>query len=131
MIKDYLKLPEVRYFFVGIFGAILEFFIFQKLINCKYSILISNLFSFHSSVIACYLLHFYVTHGASKRNGIISKFFRYITLMYVQFIFGSVILWGFINYIEFGVEVSKLMQIALVTPISYLIQKFFIFTRKT
>ena len=120
-----------KYLLVGFLGAILEYIGFLALIRFKYSILASNVISYHLALVVCYILHFFFTHRMVKKNGIINRFVRYLFLMYFQFFLGLIVLIYFIEYIEFEIEISKLMQIILVTPLSYLVQKTFIFNSRS
>jgi putative flippase GtrA len=126
----YLNSPRFRYLLVGFFGAIFEFFIFSYLVYLKFTVFVSNVFAYHLAIVICYFLHFFFTHRMVKLNATSIRFIKYISLMYIQFLIGMVILWILIIYLEVGIEASKIIQIALVTPVSYFLQNIFIFTKK-
>lgn len=130
-IKDFFVNSTVRYFFVGAIGAIVEIFLFMVFIRAGGQIVYSNIIAFHCAFALCYFLHYYYTHQKpyeGARN-VISGFLKYAGLMYTQLFAGSILLWFLINNLGWQPGVSKILQIGVVTPIGYIVQKLLIFRR--
>ncbi|MBD3648765.1 MAG: GtrA family protein [Pseudomonadales bacterium] len=127
----FLDQTTFKYLIVGIIGAIIELSVFSLMIRYGIGLVISNILAFHLAFLACYFLHYEYTHGRpfegifELSNGLI----KYATLMYSQLVVGTALLWILIEELSIGPDLSKLLQLALITPISYLIQRKFIFRR--
>ncbi len=110
---------------MGGIGALIEVALFELFFNIKLAIYISNFLAFNMAFIACYFMHHNYTHkkpfeGAREKIG---GFIKYATLMYAQYAVGTCILVLMINYLEINTLISKVVQIAIVVPIGYIVQK--------
>jgi putative flippase GtrA len=119
----------VRFVLVGVIGAIVELVLFSGFVRAGIGILYSNFIAYHCAFFLCFFLHYHYTHqkpyeGKLKVAG---GFIKYTGLMYAQLIVGSLLLWFLIDKLEWMVEISKVVQIGIVTPVSYAIQKLVIF----
>ena len=121
-----INLPKkIRFFFVGGLGALIEVSLFELFVNIKLNIHISNFIAFNIAFFACYLMHYnytYIKPYKSERKKL-EGFIKYSILMYTQYLIGTYLLLIMINYFEFNTLISKIMQIAIVTPIGYIFQK--------
>jgi len=114
---------------VGIFGAVVELTVFSIFVNLSVNVIYTNIISFHSAFVICFFLHYYYTYqkpyvGIYKVAG---GFLKYFGLMYAQLIIGTLLIWLLIYKFELMPEVAKIIQIGIVTPVSYAVQKLSIF----
>lgn len=123
----------MRFVVVGIIGAIVELALFSGLIKINCEVAISNFIAFHCAFVICFLLHYYYTYKKPYREKqkVIIGFIKYICLMYGQLIVGTLLLLLFINKLDWMPEVAKFVQIGIVAPISFVLQKFNIFKVNT
>lgn len=123
--------PIRRYVFVGVVGALIELGIFSILVKLHTGIVLSNVVAFHCAFALCYFLHFTYTHEhpLSETKFFARGFMKYAALMYTQLAFGTWMLWVLINQMHWIDEIAKMTQIVAVTPLSYVIQKTFIFRK--
>lgn len=127
-----LSAKIVRFLLVGIFGAIIELGLFSVLFDAGLGVVPANVVAFHVAFATCFFLHFIYTHSfsISDRRFFIRGFMKYAALMYGQLGFGTLLLWLLIDKVGCIAEIAKLLQIAIVTPFGYLIQKLLIFRRQ-
>jgi putative flippase GtrA len=120
---------KIRYILVGIFGFIIEFGLFSFFMRMNISISKSNFLAFNTALFICFVLHFSYTYQytISDRKFFFRGFTKFLALMYVQLAFGTVLLWFLIDKIGLLGDLAKLLQIAVVTPLGYLVQKNLIF----
>jgi putative flippase GtrA len=121
----------VRFVLVGVFGAFVELGLFSVLLAAKIGVVLSNVVAFHVAFALCFALHYVYTHQYpfSGWRIFLRGFVRYAALMYGQLAFGTILLWLLIDKTGLVGEVAKLVQIAIGTPLGYLIQKNLIFQR--
>lgn len=119
----------VRFVLVGVIGAVVELMLFSGFVRAGAGMIYGNIIAFHCAFFLCFYLHYHYTHQKpyEGKNKVASGFFKYAGLMYAQLIVGSMLLWFLINKLEWMVEISKVVQIGIVTPVSYAIQKLVIF----
>jgi putative flippase GtrA len=119
----------IRFFLVGIIGAIFEIVLFSGSVRVGLGILYSNFIAFNCAFALCFFLHYYYTYQRPYEGirRIFSGFVQYVALMYVQLIIGSILLWFLIEKLYWMAEIAKIIQIGLVIPLSYIIQKLIIF----
>jgi putative flippase GtrA len=122
----------IRFFGVGVVGAILELVLFSVLVRAGTGMIYSNFIAFHCAFFLCFFLHYRYTYQKpyEGNSNVIGGFIKYTGLMYAQLILSSLLLWFLINKLEWKTEISKFVQIGLVTPVSYAIQKMAIFQVK-
>lgn len=125
MIQKYIASRKIRFLLVGGIGALIEVALFELFFSIKLTIYLSNFLAFNIAFLTCYIMHHNYTHkkpfeGARAK---IEGFIKYATLMYAQYAVGTDILVLMINYLEINTLISKVMQIAIVVPIGYIIQK--------
>jgi putative flippase GtrA len=120
----------LRFFLVGIIGAIVEFSLFSYLIKSDNKVMLSNLIAFHVAFITCFFLHYSYTYMKlfSKKHKLANYFIKYVVLMYSQLLIGSLLIWFLINRIGWLPEVAKISQMILIMPISFFVQKIGIFS---
>jgi putative flippase GtrA len=120
----------LRFFLVGIIGAIVEFLLFSYLIKSDCDVMLSNLIAFHFAFITCFLLHYSYTYTKpySKKRKLANYFIKYVVLMYSQLIIGSLLIWFLINRIGRLPEFAKFSQMIIIIPISFFVQKNRIFS---
>jgi putative flippase GtrA len=124
----------VRFVLVGVIGAIVELVLFSGFVRAGTGMIYSNFIAFHCAFFACFFLHYQYTYQKpyEGKHKVAGGFIKYTGLMYAQFIVGSLLLWILIDKLEWTVEISKVVQIGIVTPVSYAVQKLVIFRlRKT
>ena len=123
------RYTTLRFILVGVIGAIVELILFSGLVRTGRSILYSNVIAFHCAFALCYLLHYYYTHRKPYEGTqrVVGGFAKYAGLMYVQLLVGSLLLWFLIDKLSWMAEISKIVQIGVVTPVSYAVQKLVIF----
>lgn len=131
ILPDLLRLRVVRFVLVGVFGATVELGLFSVLLAAQLGIVVANIVAFHIAFALCFALHFFYTHrySFSERHFFLRGFVSYATLMYGQLAFGTLLLWLLIDKAGLAGELAKLLQIAVVTPVGYLIQKTLIFQK--
>ena len=119
----------VRFILVGIIGAIVELTLFSALVRINGGVMLSNFIAFHCAFATCFFLHYYYTYKKpySGKHKVASGFIKYAALMYAQLIVGTLLLWLLINKLGWMPEVAKVVQISIVTPVSYVVQKLIIF----
>ena len=130
LVQKYLYLSKFRYVIVGIFGAIFELFIFFALLHFNLNVFLSNVVAYHLAIFFCYFLHLFYTYRMPELSLNLIQFVKYISLMYIQLFCSMIILYILIKNLELRFEISKVIQIILITPLSYLFQKYLIFTKK-
>ena len=125
----FLNRTAIRFFIVGIIGAIFELLLFSGFVRFGLGILYSNFIAFHCAFTLCFFLHYYYTYQKPYEGTrrIFGGFVQYAALMYAQLIIGSILLYFFIDKLYWMAEIAKIIQIGIVTPLSYLIQKLIIF----
>lgn len=110
---------------MGGIGALIEVALFELFFNIELTIYISNFLAFNIAFLACYFMHHNYTHKkpfeGAREN--IEGFIKYASLMYAQYAVGTGTLVLLINYLEINTLISKFVQIAIVVPISYIVQK--------
>ncbi len=128
----YLGRRSARYLVVGVIGAVTEFLLFVGLTRAGGGIVLSNIVAFHCAFVLCYFLHYHYTHERPFEGlrSVASGFMKYAALVYILFILGSVLLWFFTGRLMWSPELSKIMQMAIVTPIGYFVQKGLIFQKR-
>jgi putative flippase GtrA len=119
----------VRFVLVGVIGAAVELILFSGFVRAGAGMIYGNIIAFHCAFFLCFFLHYHYTYkkpykGKSK---VTSGFFKYTGLMYAQLIVGSLLLWFLIDKLEWMTEIAKIIQIGIVTPLSYIIQKLIVF----
>lgn len=122
---------KIRFIIVGIIGAIIELALFSKFTRVELSVASSNFLAFHCAFLICFFLHYYYTHQKMYDGfGIMAGgLMKYATLMYIQLLFSTILLWILIDRYGWNAELGKITQIGVVTPVSYIVQKYFIFPR--
>ena len=121
---------KLRFVVVGLIGATIEIILFSVLVRAGLGVSFSNFLAFHCAFLICFFLHYYFTHQ-KRYNGmhvIVGGLLKYAGLMYVQLLVGTVLLWLLIEKYGWVAEFAKIAQIGVVTPVSYLVQKYFIFS---
>lgn len=120
---------KIRFVIVGLLGAIIELILFSELVRTGLGVASSNFLAFHCAFLICFFLHYYYTH--QKRYAgvhiIAGGLIKYAALMYVQLFVGTILLWILIDKYGWVAEFAKITQIGVVTPVSYVVQKYFIF----
>lgn len=121
----------LRFVCVGIIGACIELGFFSFLLAAGVGIVVANVTAFHVAFGISFVLHFIYTHrySLSERHFFVCGFAKYAALMYVQLAIGTLFLWFLITKWGCVSEVAKLIQIATVTPLSFMIQKTLIFQK--
>lgn len=122
-----------RFILVGVLGAIIELLLFSGFVRAGLSVLYSNFIAFHCAFALCFFLHYHYTHQKPYEGflSVAGGFAKYTGLMYVQLIVGSLLLWFLIDKLSWMAEFAKIVQIGVVTPVSYVVQKLVIFQRET
>lgn len=125
----FLNQTTARFILVGAIGAIVELLLFSGFVRVGLGILYSNFIAFHCAFALCFFLHYHYTYQKPYKGTrrVLSGFVQYAVLMYVQLIIGSILLWFLIDKLHWIAEIAKIVQIGIVTPLSYIIQKLFIF----
>lgn len=118
-----------RYVAVGILGAVIEATAFSCLVAEGMGIGASNAIAFHLAFVTCYFLHHKYTHRKdfSGTAVLAFRFAKYAALMYGQLLLGYFLLRTLMVEVGFTPAVSKVLQIAVVTPLGYLVQKGVVF----
>lgn len=119
----------VRFAMVGIIGAIVELTLFAELARIWDKVMMINFIAFHCAFAICFFLHYNYTYQRPYEGTrrIFGGFVQYAALMYVQLIIGSILRWFLIEKLYWMAEIAKFVQIGIVTPLSYFIQKLVIF----
>ena len=123
---------KIRFLIVGFIGALIELILFSTLLKTHLTISISNFLSFHISFVICFLLHYLYTYQKSYviTRIAFSSLIKYTGLMYVQLFLGTILLWMLIDKFGWRAEYAKFMQMCILTPISYIVQRYLIFRDK-
>lgn len=127
-----LRHTTVRFILIGAIGAIVELVLFSGFVRAGRGILYSNFIAFHCAFVLCFLLHYQYTYQRPYEGSrrVLGGFVKYAGLMYAQLIVGSLLLWLLIDKLEWIAEIAKVVQIGIVTPASYAVQKLVIFRLK-
>lgn len=122
----------VRFILVGLIGAIVELALFSVFVRSGLGMLYSNFIAFHCAFFLCFFLHYHYTHQKpyEGKHKVAGGFVKYAGLMYAQFIVGSLLLWFLTDKLNWMAEVAKVVQIGIVTPVSYVVQKLVIFRKR-
>ena len=108
-----------RYLIAGSLGAIVEMLFFSIIYKYLNSVIISNLIAFQVAITLTFFLHQRFTYFAVlNSNGKKRRFILYLLLMYLLLIFGTFILEIFINTLFWNPDLSKIVQMLIVVPIS-------------
>ncbi len=119
---------KLRYLIAGSVGALIELLLFSMLYKFSESVIISNLIAFQVAITLTFLLHQRFTYKAIvDSNGIKRRYTLYLLLMYLLLIFGTLILEIFINTLFWNPDLSKVVQMLIAIPVSFFIQKKYIF----
>ena len=117
-----------RYLIAGSLGAIVEMLFFSIIYKYSNSVIISNLIAFQIAITVTFFLHQRFTYiSLIGSNGKKRRYTLYLLLMYLFLIFGTFILDIFINSLFWNPHLSKIMQMLITIPASYLIQRKYIF----
>jgi putative flippase GtrA len=128
----FFERKTARFFIVGVFGAIVEVLLFSGLVRVGFGILFGNFVAFHCAFALCFYLHYRYTYQrpyGGTRN-VSNGFFQYAILMYAQLAVGSILILILVEKFDFIVEVAKVVQIGVVTPVGYAVQRLVIFRRR-
>lgn len=126
------KQTTLRFIVVGGVGALVELVLFSTILRTGIGVAYSNVIAFHCAFSLCFLLHYQFTYQRpfeGKRN-IVGGFMQYAALMYGQLAISSWLLWYLIDKSGWVPEIAKIIQIGIVTPISYVVQKLIIFRNR-
>ena len=129
---SFFKIKTVRFIFVGILGAIVEVILFSGLVRIGFGILFGNFVAFHCAFALCFYLHYHHTYErpyGGIRN-VFNGFFKYAILMYAQLTVGSILIFILVEKFDLMVEIAKVVQIGVVTPVGYAVQRLVIFRRR-
>ena len=119
---------KLRYLIAGSAGAIIEMLLFSMIYKFSNSVIISNLIAFQVAITLTFLLHQRFTYIAIvDSNGKKRRYTLYLLLMYLLLIFGTFILEIFINTLFWNPDLSKIVQMLIAIPVSYFVQKKYIF----
>ena len=119
---------KLRYLIAGSLGAILEMLLFSTIYKFSVSVIVSNLIAFQVAITLTFLMHQRFTYIAIvDSNGKKRRYALYLLLMYLLLIFGTFILEFFIDNLFWNPDLSKLVQMLIAIPISYFVQKKYIF----
>ena len=119
---------KLRYLIAGSVGAITEMLLFSILYKFSDSVIISNLIAFQVAITLTFLLHQRFTYSTIvDSNGKKRRYTLYLLLMYLLLIFGTFILEIFINTLFWNPDLSKVVQMLIAIPVSYFVQKKYIF----
>lgn len=119
---------KLRYVAAGSVGAILEMLLFSMIYKFSGSVFVSNLIAFQVAITLTFLIHQRFTYIAILgSNGKRRRYTLYLLLMYLLLIFGTFILKFFIDSLSWNPDFSKLVQMLIAIPISYFVQKKYIF----
>jgi putative flippase GtrA len=119
---------KLRYLIAGSLGAILEMLLFSTIYKFSGSVIVSNLIAFQVAITLTFLMHQRFTYIAIvDSNGKKRRYALYLLLMYLLLIFGTFILEFFIDNLFWNPDLSKLVQMLIAIPISYFVQKKYIF----
>jgi len=129
LMVTFLKSKAMRFILVGVVGAIVELGVFLGLIKVGRGIFFSNIIAFHCAFALCFYLHYRYTHQKPYEGtrSVVGGFVKYASLMYAQLILGSFLLWFLIDKLGWVPEIAKIVQMGIVTPVSYVVQKLVIF----
>ena len=119
---------KLRYLIAGSLGAIFEMLLFSTIYKFSGSVIVSNLIAFQVAITLTFLMHQRFTYIAIvDSNGKKRRYALYLLLMYLLLIFGTFILEFFIDNLFWNPDLSKLVQMLIAIPISYFVQKKYIF----
>jgi putative flippase GtrA len=128
----FFEKKTVRFFIVGLFGAIVEVLLFSGLVRVGFGILFGNFVAFHCAFALCFYLHYHYTYQrpyGGTRN-VFNGFFKYAILMYAQLTVGSILILILSEKFDLMVEIAKVVQIGVVTPVGYAVQRLVIFRQR-
>lgn len=122
-------LQLLRFVIVGMIGACVEVGLFSVMKSNGVKTITGNVVSFHIAFVICYFLHTFYTYRNIEAFRAISLniFSKYAILMYVQLVVGSILLLILIDLLNWDGVYSKIVQISIVTPVGYIVQKKLIF----
>lgn len=121
---------KLRYLIAGSMGAIIEIVLFSIIYKFSDSVIISNLIAFQVAITLTFLLHQRFTYIAIiDSNGKKRQYSLYLLLMYLLLIIGTFILKTFIHTLFWNPDISKILQMLITIPLSYFVQKKYIFVR--
>ena len=129
MVQTFFSHTTVRFILVGVIGAVAELMLFSGLVRVGVEMMYSNFIAFHCAFFLCFFLHYKYTHQKpyEGRHNVARGFIKYAGLMYVQLIVSSLLLWFLIDKLDWMVEIAKVIQLGIVTPVGYAVQKLVIF----
>jgi putative flippase GtrA len=136
MFNEYLKRfifdsnkQKYRYLLVGGLGALLEVLVFFIVYNFSDNLVFSNFIAFNLAVLMTFLLHDFFTYRTNSRQFEFHKIIKFFGFMYFQFFLSTGMLMYILEVVHYSI-IAKLIQIVLITPISYYIQKKLIFRKR-
>jgi putative flippase GtrA len=123
------KMTTIRFILVGGAGALIEIGLFSLFLRNGIGMVASNILAFHIAFAICYFLHLHFTYRQpfARKRDIAAGFVKYAFLMYCQLAVGTLLLWLMIRQLDWIPELSKVIQIGIVTPVSFIVQKLVIF----
>jgi|GEM_PF-3011045 len=123
------KAQSLRYLVIGGLGAVIEILLFTLLFRFGLSLFVANICAFQLALTFCFVCHYFFTYqvDAFSVTIFLEKYGKFCLLMYIQFIAGMGLLYFFVNLLGGSDWSSKALQIGIVTPVSYFVQKRKIF----
>ena len=120
-------LQLIKHYFVGLIASVLNYLGFNLLMIMGFEIKISNIITYIFIIIISFILQKYFTYKV--KNTSIWQPILFVVNSLIYYIIDTAILILFIDNMLMSPWISKLISIIILSPLSFLFQKYIVFRR--
>jgi len=116
-----------KFCLIGVSNTLVHLGVYFVLVHFSVHYLIANAIAFTVSVGNAYLWNRLFVFSLDSGNGLRAFFKTFTVYFFSTFLFGSVLLFVFVDILHISQQIAPLINIAIVTPINFLLNKFWAF----
>jgi len=117
----------IKFCLIGVSNALVHLGVYYLIIHFGVHYLIANAIAFTVSVGNAYLWNRLFVFPLDPRNGLRAFLKTFTVYFFSTFLFGTALLFIFVDILRVSQQIAPLINIAIVTPINFLLNKFWAF----
>lgn len=118
----------IKHNFVGGFGVIINYTLFNVLVLVGFDIIVANAVTYVLLIIMIFLMQKFFTYRV--RYSSVKQFILFLANAFLYFLFDTLLLLFLNDVCNIIPMVSKILSLGVLTPLSFLSQKYIVFKKK-
>lgn len=125
-IKNIIRIQVFKFILTGLFCALIEFLIFNFLIDFEIKYLVANVISIVIAVSINYLISRSFVFEKSKYSKQ-KEFISFVFFSFLALILNQCMLWFFVEIVKLDIRLCKALAIGIVATFNYVTKKYIVF----